>query len=213
MGSVPWACKQCQYICRDWTRRACGNESSHLHVLLGSLLPFLGHGARPDGAGEHAGEGEESESTGNDGGGDEEDLATLIRRRGTAGAVGAEGNEVGCISRYMLVSNPYQWCSTWSVRSCWVHICHGPTRVRSYQPRVRHAAIFEAQWLCCGVLRTGLLLLHGELLPVALHAVPQRHPKISLLLRRHLCASSATCSARPCDPKTCLPTSTRFLRG
>jgi hypothetical protein len=101
MGSVPWAYKMCQYTCRDWTCRACNNEFAHLHVLLGSLLPLLGHGARPNGASEHAGEGEGSESTGNDGGGDKEDLTALIRRRGTAGAVGTEGNEVGCISRYM----------------------------------------------------------------------------------------------------------------
>jgi hypothetical protein len=102
MGSVPWACEMCQYACRGWICRACSIESPHLHVLLSSLLPLLGHGAGPDGAGEHAGEGEGSESTGNDGGGNEEDLAALIRRRRTAGAVGTEGNEVGCISRYML---------------------------------------------------------------------------------------------------------------
>lgn len=33
--------------------------------------------------------------------------------------------------------------------------------------------------------RTGLLLLNGQLLPVALHAVAQGHPQVSLLLERH----------------------------
>lgn len=39
--------------------------------------------------------------------------------------MGTEGNEVGCISRYMLVSVPYRWCSAWSVRSRWAHMCPG----------------------------------------------------------------------------------------
>lgn len=39
------------------------------------------------------------------------------------------------------------------------------------------------------VLRTSLLLLHGQFLPVGLHAVPQRHPQIGLLLRRHILPS------------------------
>ena len=148
MGSVPWACKMCQFTCRDWICRACSNESAYLHVLLSSLLPLLGHGAGPNGTGEHAGEGEGSESTSDDGGGDEEDLAALIRRSGTAGAVGTEGNEVGCISKYMLALYPYQWRSVWSIEVVLVHRCHGPTRVHSYRPRVRHAPICEAQWLC-----------------------------------------------------------------
>ena len=33
-----------------------------------------------------------------------------------------------------------------------------------------------------GIVRTSLLLLHGQLLPVGLHAVPQRHPEVGLLL-------------------------------
>ena len=33
--------------------------------------------------------------------------------------------------------------------------------------------------------RTGLLLLDGQLLPVALHAVAEGHPQVSLLLERH----------------------------
>ena len=32
---------------------------------------------------------------------------------------------------------------------------------------------------------TGLLLLQRQLVPVGLHAVPQRHPQLGLLLRRH----------------------------
>lgn len=36
-----------------------------------------------------------------------------------------------------------------------------------------------------GTPPTGLLLLQGQLLPVALHAVAQGHPQIGLLLERH----------------------------
>ena len=32
---------------------------------------------------------------------------------------------------------------------------------------------------------TGLLLLQRQLVPVGLHSVPQRHPQLGLLLRRH----------------------------
>lgn len=40
-----------------------------------------------------------------------------------------------------------------------------------------------------GIVRTSLLLLHGQLLPVSLHAVPKRHPQIGLLLRGHVLPS------------------------
>ena len=58
-----------------------------------------------------------------------------------------------------------------------------------YQPRVRHTPGRGAQWLCRRVLRTSLLLLHGQLLPVGLHAVPQRHPEVGLLLGGHVIPS------------------------
>lgn len=38
-------------------------------------------------------------------------------------------------------------------------------------------------------IHTGLLLLHGQILPIHLHAVSERHPQIGLLLRRHLLPS------------------------
>jgi hypothetical protein len=84
--------------------------STHLEVLLRSLLPLLGHGAGPDGAGEHAGEGENSEGTEDDGNRDEENLAALIRRRGTAGAVGTEGDEVGYCKKSSLACGYYRRC-------------------------------------------------------------------------------------------------------
>lgn len=84
--------------------------SAYLEVLLRSLLPLLGHGARPDGAGEHAGEGEDSEGTGDDGEGDEQNLAALIRRRGTAGAVGTEGDEVGYHKKASSACGSYRRC-------------------------------------------------------------------------------------------------------
>jgi hypothetical protein len=102
MGSVPWACEMCQYACRGWICRACSIESPHLHVLLSSLLPLLGHGAGPDGAGEHASESEDSESAEADSDGQEENLATLIRRRRTAGAMGTERNEISCVVKMSL---------------------------------------------------------------------------------------------------------------
>lgn len=72
------------------------------------------------------------------------------------------------------------------MRSCWCTDATGQLGCTLIDPRVRHAPICEAQWLCWRVVRTSLLLLHSELLPVGLHTVPQRHPEISLLLRRHL---------------------------
>jgi hypothetical protein len=36
-----------------------------------------------------------------------------------------------------------------------------------------------------GMPQTSFLLLHGQLVPVNLHSVPQGHPQIGLLLRRH----------------------------
>jgi hypothetical protein len=39
------------------------HKFTHLHVLLGGLLPLLGHGAGSDGAGEHARESEDGESS------------------------------------------------------------------------------------------------------------------------------------------------------
>lgn len=40
-----------------------------------------------------------------------------------------------------------------------------------------------------GIVRTSLLLLHGQLFPVGLHAVPKRHPQIGLLLGGHVLPS------------------------
>ena len=84
------------------------DKATHLQVFLRSLLPLLGHGARPDGAGEHARESEDGESTGDDGRGQEEDIAALIRRRGSAWAVGAESNKVCYIVRIMSAHCPYR---------------------------------------------------------------------------------------------------------
>ena len=72
------------------------DKSTNLQVLLGSLLPLLCHGTGPDRTGEHASEGEDGEGTEADSNGQEEDLTALIRRRRSAGAVGTEGDEVGC---------------------------------------------------------------------------------------------------------------------
>lgn len=74
----------------------------YLEVLLASLLPLLGHGARPDGASKHASESKERKGTSNHSRREEEDLAALIRRRGTAGAVGTESNEVSCKVELLL---------------------------------------------------------------------------------------------------------------
>lgn len=37
-----------------------------------------------------------------------------------------------------------------------------------------------------GALRTSLLLLQGQFLPVGLHAIPKSHPQVGLLLRGHI---------------------------
>jgi hypothetical protein len=92
MGSVPC---DCDVLVLSWEIRDC-DEATHLHVLLGGLLPLLCHGAWSDGVGEHARESENGEGTEDDGSGEEEDVAALIRRRGSAGTVGTESNVVGC---------------------------------------------------------------------------------------------------------------------
>ena len=51
------------------------------------------------------------------------------------------------------------------------------------------------------VVRTGLLLLQSHLLPIDLHTVPERHPKIGLLLRGHILPSLldiGKCRVRDC---------------
>src|SRR5690242_10367622 len=101
-----------------------GYQATHLQVLLGSLLPLLGHSAGPDRACEHAGEGEESKGASNHGGGEVKDLATLIRRRRTAGAVGTESDVVGCTEQLWLADLPYRWCKMRSRVLRWMHRCH-----------------------------------------------------------------------------------------
>jgi hypothetical protein len=92
MGSVPCAC---DVLVLSWEDGGFAG-ATHLHVLLGGLLPLLRHGAWSDGVGEHARESEDGEGTEDDGSGEEEDVAALIRRRGSAGTMGAESNVVGC---------------------------------------------------------------------------------------------------------------------
>lgn len=104
-----------------------GLGSLGLEVLLGSLLPLLGHGSGPDGAGKHACEGKDGKGTGDYSRGQEEDVAALIWGRGSAGSMGTKGDEV-----------------------------------------------------------SSLFLLHGQFLPVGLHAIPQSHPQVGLLLGRHV---------------------------
>lgn len=101
MGSVPCACGE--RMCQRGVQQTCIERRSskigraaYLHVLLGGLLPLLGHGARSHRVGEQAGGGEDGDSGGDNTGGEEEDLAALIGGRGTAGAVGTKGNVVGC---------------------------------------------------------------------------------------------------------------------
>jgi hypothetical protein len=72
------------------------NDTTHLQVLLRGLLPLLGHGAGSDGAGEQAGGTENGKGSEDATQSDEQNLAALIRRRGAAGAVRTEGNEVSC---------------------------------------------------------------------------------------------------------------------
>lgn len=81
-------------------------------------MPLLGHGARSEGAGEHAGKREDGESTGDDGGGEEEYVAALIRGRWSAGTVGTESNVVGYSTRVGLAYCPYRsvFEMSWSLR-------------------------------------------------------------------------------------------------
>jgi hypothetical protein len=94
MGSVPC---DCDVLVLSWENRGCKScdEVTHLHVLLSGLLPLLCHGAWSNGAGEHARKREDGESTEDDGSGEEEDVAALIRRWGSAGTVGTESDVVG----------------------------------------------------------------------------------------------------------------------
>jgi hypothetical protein len=69
-------------------------NQTHLHVLFSSLLPLLGHGTRSNGVRKHANGSENREGCEDNTGGEEEDVAALIRRRWAAGAVRTEGNVV-----------------------------------------------------------------------------------------------------------------------
>jgi hypothetical protein len=55
-----------------------------------------------------------------------------------------------------------------------------------------------------GIVRTSPLLLHGQLLPVGLHAVPKRHPQIGLLLRGHVLPSLLDVGERRVGDGVCL---------
>lgn len=55
-----------------------------------------------------------------------------------------------------------------------------------------------------GNVRTSLLLLHGQFLPVGLHAVPKRHPQIGLLLRGHVFPSLLDVGERRVGDGVCL---------
>ena len=72
------------------------------------------------------------------------------------------------------------------MRSCWCTDATGQLGYTLIDPGYVMRPFVKLNGFVGGFLRTSLLLLHGELLPVGLHAVPQRHPEISLLLRRHL---------------------------
>lgn len=53
-------------------------------------------------------------------------------------------------------------------------------------------------------VRTSFLFLHGQLLPVSLHAVPKRHPQIGLLLRGHILPSLLNVGERRVGDGVCL---------
>jgi hypothetical protein len=97
IGSVPWFYGGSQYG-SDQGAGCHGTRDTYLHVLFCRLLPFLGHGARSHRIREQASDAENQAGSGDDAGGEEEDLAALIRRRGSSWAVGTEGN----IVRYEL---------------------------------------------------------------------------------------------------------------
>lgn len=94
LGTLSLFCVSMHIASKGW--HPWQHDSTHLEVLLGGLLPFLGHGARADGAREHARASEDHEGSGNDTGGEEEDVAALIRRRGSSGTMGTEGDVVCC---------------------------------------------------------------------------------------------------------------------
>lgn len=71
-------------------------RGTHLEELVGCLLVLLGHGGRR-GLGEGAEGAEDGEAQQDTTGGVEKDVTALIRGREGAGAMGAEGEEVGCI--------------------------------------------------------------------------------------------------------------------
>jgi hypothetical protein len=107
MGSVPC---DCDVLVLIHTQGALDKSvgATHLHVLLGGFLPFLCHGTGSDGAGEHARESEDGKGTSDDGRGEEEDVAALIRRRGSARTVGAKGDEIGCMQSMLSVQCSYR---------------------------------------------------------------------------------------------------------
>jgi len=93
---------------------ALGGETSKgvgllgLEELVGSLLPLLGHGGR-SGLGEGAHGSEDDEREEDTSGSVGEDLLALAGRGEGAGAVGTEGDVVGCVGRECNVSLSVVW--------------------------------------------------------------------------------------------------------
>jgi hypothetical protein len=149
-------------------------------------LPLLGHGARSDGAGKHARESEDSERSTDDTGGEEEDVAALIRRGRSAGAVGTKGDVVCCRFRVvskMPLSMEYR---RFVMAAHSTHWCCGTTRVPPPENTNTSYECAQHESVPKKTVHTSFLLLHSHLLPVHLHAVPKRHPQVGLLLGRHV---------------------------
>jgi len=75
---------------------------AHLEELVGRLLILLGHGGRR-GVGESAEATEDGEASQEATDRVQKDVTALIGGREGAGAMGAEGEEVGCIGSIRLV--------------------------------------------------------------------------------------------------------------
>lgn len=109
--------------------------------------------------------------------------------------MGTEGDEVCCRQTIVLVRGASY---TSMLRSIYIYI-YMYIRLGAWacgQPQTNNtsSALSDSSIAmgnnCKEGLRTSLLLLESQFLPVGLHAVPQGHPEVGLLLRVHVLPSS-----------------------
>ena len=151
-------------------------DGTHPQVLVGLLLVLLGHGGWWT-LGEVADGSEDTEGCCDTDHGVGEDLPALSWWSLGAWSVWAKGDPVSCDVYVSLYSASLKW-----------RISCISSAIEVPETQLASRLVVVVVCICgrnSGQMRTGLLLLESQLSPVALHAVAESHPQISLLLRWH----------------------------